>query len=110
MTEQTVVTKKKKSRSGKKNKGLVNAAFTFVIVFLVIYAGISIITQQAEISEKEKELQSIRDEITEAQQINDEYERILSNDDEKEYMERVAIERMGYGYANEKRYYAMSTN
>ncbi len=108
MTEQTDMTVKKKPK--RKNAGLVNAAFTFVIVFLVIYAVISIITQQAEISEKETELQLIRDEITEAEQINDEYVRLLSAEDEKAYMERIAIERMGYGYANERRYYAMSGN
>lgn len=108
MTEQTDMTVKKKQNE--KNTGLVNAAFTFVIVFLVIYAVISIITQQAEISERETQLQLIRNEITEAQQINDEYVRLLSFEDERAYMERIAIERMGYGYANERRYYAMSGN
>lgn len=108
MTEQTDVTRKKKSK--RKNNGLVNVAFTFVIVFLIIYAIISIITQQAEIAEQETQLQQIRDEITAAEQENDEYVRLLSSEDEKAYMERIAIERMGYGYANERRYYAMSGN
>ncbi len=94
----------------KKNSGLINFAFTAIIVLLIVYAIISIITQQAEISKSEANLQTIRDEITEAQQENDELVRALSAEDEKAYMERVAIEKMGYGYANERRYYAMGVN
>lgn len=100
----------KKKHTRRNKKGLVNVAFTVVIVFLVVYAFISIITQQGEISEKEVQLKKIRDEITQAEQINDEYVRLLSAEDEKAYMERIAIERMGYGYVNERRYYAMSGN
>lgn len=106
MANETGVTKRKKT----KNKGLVNVAFSFVIVFLIAYAIISIITQQAEIAKSEDGLAVIRDEITEAQQQNDELTRLLSAEDEKAYMERIAIERLGYGYANERRYYAMSVN
>lgn len=93
-----------------KKKGLINVAFTVVIVFLVVYAVVSMITQQGDIAEQEAQLQKVRDEITEAQQENDELVRLLSTEDEKAYMERIAIERMGYGYPNEKRYYAMSVN
>lgn len=102
------MTKNKKAK--RKNSGLINFWFTIVIAFLIIYAVISIITQQAEITKSEANLQTIRDEITEAQQENDELSRALSAEDEKAYMERMAIEKMGYGYANERRYYAMSVN
>lgn len=109
MTEQnapmTVKTRKKKKR-----KPVINYFFTIIIVFLLIYAAVTIITQQAHISEQEAELQKVKDKITEAQQLNDEYSRVLSTEDERAYMERIAIERMGYGYANEKRFYAMSGN
>lgn len=108
MTNKTDVTKNKKAK--RKNSGLINFWFTIVIAFLIIYAVISIITQQAEITKSEANLQTIRDEITEAQQENDELSRALSAEDEKAYMERMAIEKMGYGYANERRYYAMSVN
>lgn len=108
MTNKTDMTKNKKAK--RKNSGLINFWFTIVIAFLIIYAVISIITQQAEITKSEANLQTIRDEITEAQQENDELSRALSAEDEKAYMERMAIEKMGYGYANERRYYAMSVN
>lgn len=108
MTDKMGATKNKKAKG--KNRGLINVSFTLVIAFLVVYAVISIITQQAEITKSEANLQTIRDEITEAQQENDELVRALSAEDEKAYMERVAIEKMGYGYANERRYYAMSVN
>lgn len=94
----------------KKKKSLINYVFVVVVVCLILYAVITIVTQQAHIEESELELALIKDQIAQAQQENDEVVRLLSAEDEKVYMERIAIERMGYGYPNEKRYYVMSAN
>ncbi len=102
--EQTGTVKYKKI---KERKSLISYIFAAIVIFLVIYAVIAIIAQQAQIVREEENLNKLREEITEAQQINDEYTRILSAEDEKAYMERIAIERMGYGYPGEKRFYAM---
>ena len=51
---------------------------------------------------------SFHKKITEAKQQNDEYIRLLSADDEAAYMERIAIERLGYAYPNERRFISLT--
>lgn len=51
-----------------------------------------IISQQAQIAQLRKESDAINKKITAAKQLNDEYTRLLSSDDEAEYMEKIAIE------------------
>ena len=77
-----------------------------VAVFcLIVYSIFSIISQQAEIAQLKKESEELREHITEEEQKNDEYNRLLSNGDEAEYMERIAVEQLGYAYPDEHRYY-----
>lgn len=75
-----------------------------VIVFM-IYAVVVIISTEAEMNEQEAVLADLRQKITAANQENDEYERILGGEDENAYMEMIAIEKLGYAYPNEKRFY-----
>ncbi|MCD7784304.1 MAG: hypothetical protein LUH18_01765 [Oscillospiraceae bacterium] len=74
---------------------------------LLVYAASVIINTQAEIAEQKATIEKLEAEIVEAQQENDEYIRLLSDDDEYEYMLSAAIER-GYAYPRETRYYAKS--
>ncbi len=74
---------------------------------LLVYAASVIINTQAEIAEQKATIEKLEAEIVEAQQENDEYTRLLSDDDEYEYMLSAAIER-GYAYPRETRYYAKS--
>lgn len=103
-----VVKVRKKPRKHK--KAMINYIFFVVVALLLLYAVRTIVVNQAQISQQEADIQKIKDEITAAQQENDEYMRVLDSDNEEEYMERMAIERLGYGYANEKRFYVMSGN
>ncbi len=75
-----------------------------VIVFM-IYAVVVIISTEAEMNEQEAVLADLKQKITAANQENDEYERILGGEDENAYMEMIAIEKLGYAYPNEKRFY-----
>lgn len=75
-----------------------------VIVFM-IYAVIVIISTEAEMNEQEAVLEDLKQKITAANQEKDEYERILGGEDENAYMEMIAIEKLGYAYPNEKRFY-----
>lgn len=83
---------------------------TFAIVCFVVYAIISIVSQQVQISQLEKQTEEISAKITAEKQQNDEYVRLLSEDDEAAYMERIAIERLGYAYPNERRFYIVDAN
>ncbi|MGN0623169.1 MAG: septum formation initiator family protein [Oscillospiraceae bacterium] len=93
-------TKEKKSRVIK----LLTAAAVFC---LIIYSVFTIISQQAQIAQLKKQSEDLSAKITEAKQQNDEYIRVLSSDDEAEYIERIAIERLGYAYPNERRFYVV---
>ncbi len=83
---------------------------TFVIVCFVAYSIFSIISQQVKISQLEKQTEEISAKITAEKQQNDEYVRLLSEGDEKAYMERIAIERLGYAYPNERRFYIVDAD
>ena len=80
------------------------------IFCLIVFSIFSIISQQAEIAQLEKESQELSAQITEEEQKNDEYNRLLSAGDEAEYMERVAVEQLGYAYPNERRYYIVEVD
>lgn len=77
------------------------AVFSLILVYSV---GV-IISTQADIAEQKSEIEKLRAEVVEAKQENDEYKRLLSSEDEYEYMLSAAIER-GYAYPREVRYYA----
>ncbi len=77
------------------------AAFTLVLV----YAVGTIISTQADIAEQKATIERLQAEIIETRQENDEYLRILNETDEREYMLTVAVERLGYAYPREIRFY-----
>ncbi len=78
------------------------AVFTLVLV----YAVGTIISTQADIAEQKATIERLQQEIIETRQENDEYLRILNSTDEREYMLTVAVERLGYAYPRETRFYA----
>ena len=78
------------------------------IICLLGYSVYTIVSQQAQVAQLRKESAEISKKITAAKQQNDEYVRLLKSDDEDEYMKRIAIEKLGYAYPNEKRYYIVT--
>lgn len=89
----------------KKKKTLLHYLLALAIILLIVYSIYMMVSQQAEIAEVEKKNQELQAKILTAQQENDEYSRILNAEDEKAYMERIAIEKYGYGYPGERRFY-----
>lgn len=92
----------------KKKKSLASKIATIAILVFLVYSLYTVISQQAELNEQQKELSNIKSQITVAKQENDEYTRLLSGEDESEYMKKIAIERYGYAYPNERRFYVAS--
>ncbi|MBR1765026.1 MAG: septum formation initiator family protein [Ruminococcus sp.] len=90
--------------------GLGHVIVVVAVFCLIIYSIFSIISQQAEIAQLEKESRELSARITEEEQKNDEYNRLLGAEDEAEYMERVAVEQLGYAYPNERRYYIVEVD
>ncbi len=97
-----------KDKTKKDGKSKFGKIFTSMAVFcFLIYAIFSAISQQAQIAQLKKQESELNTKLTEAKAQNDEYIRLLSADDEAEYMERIAIERLGYAYPNERRFYVV---
>lgn len=96
--------KKKKKKSFGRSIGM------FAGICLVIYTIVVVVSQRIEISNAQQEMDEMDAQITEARQANDEYTRILSSDDEAEHMKRIAIERLGYAYPNERRFYIVDSD
>lgn len=92
----------------KKKRSLASKIATIAILVFLVYSLYIVMSQQAELNEQQKELANIKSQITVAKQENDEYTRLLSGEDESEYMKKIAIERYGYAYPNERRFYVAS--
>ncbi|MCC8130436.1 MAG: hypothetical protein LUC38_04020 [Oscillospiraceae bacterium] len=97
----------KQIKSGHKPHKVRHFAKLVFFSTLLVYAASVIINTQAEIAEQKATIEKLEAEIVEAQQENDEYVRLLGDDDEYEYMLSAAIAR-GYAYPRETRYYAKS--
>lgn len=97
--------KKKKRRSPIMSLGIMVTAFVFVAACVF-----EIISTQAEIAEKKQELNVLIEEAELLEDANDEYQSILSEDDERAFMERYAVEMLDYAYPNERRFYDTTGN
>jgi len=88
------VARRKKRRSG----------FLVKIITLsfVACAAVSFIHSQAEVASKRRELAALNESIVLQQTENDEVKRILDGDNDLEYIERIAREKLGYAYPDEK--------
>ena len=78
-----------------------------VFVFACI---VEIIATQAEIADKKHELQALVEEAELLEDANDEYQSMLSENDERAFMERYAVEVLDYAYPNERRFYDTTGN
>lgn len=88
-----------------KKKARIFRPLVFIIVLLFcVFAAADIIAQQNEIEQLKQERDMLNTKIEESKQESDEYEAIL-NADEDEFIEKVAVEELGYSYPNERRYY-----
>lgn len=77
-----------------------------LFILVLAYSVTVIIQTQADIAEQRAQLEKLQEQINETRQENDEYQRILNTDDEEEYMFTVAVEKLGYAYPRERRFYA----
>lgn len=98
---------KKRNKSGSPIMKLVVTVTGFVFV---VYCAASICVTQAEIAEKKQELDVLAEKAEKLEEENAEYQSILSEDDERAFMERYAVEVLGYAYPNERRFYDTAGN
>lgn len=99
------VLKKKKQGSP-----LMKFVVTVTGFVFVVYCVSSIVLTQAEIAEKRQELDVLVEKAEKLEDENEEYQSILSEEDERAFMERYAVEVLGYAYPNERRFYDTTGN
>lgn len=106
--EEDVKKKTKKSKNGKKKKSrFFKPVLVVIVICFCVFAVADIVSQQAQIEELKQETEAMAEKIEESKQLNDEYTAML-NSDEAEYMEKVAVEQLGYAYPNERRFYVVN--
>jgi cell division protein FtsB len=98
----------KKSDVLKNNIATLAIKICAVVFCLVCLA--TIISTQATIAEKQKELNDLQSREEALIEENGEYERILNEDDTNSYMLSLAVGSMGYSYPDEIRFYDTSRN
>ncbi|MBQ8780160.1 MAG: hypothetical protein IJZ72_00595 [Oscillospiraceae bacterium] len=95
-----------KQKGGPLTKLMVRvAAVSFLLVCLF-----SIASTQIELVEKKQQLEALKEQKAELQIQYNEYAGILAEEDERVYMERIAIDLLGYAYPNERRFYDTTRN
>lgn len=93
----------------KKKRNLAKKIFVVVALCFSVYMAITIIYDKAEIAKLRAEKKEISRQIDEEKAQNDEYSRMLDSG-EKEYMKKIAIDKLGYAYPEERRFYIVNQN
>ncbi len=95
------------AKPNKRRRSHIGDLVKLALFILVLAYSVGLIIQtQADIAEQRTQIERLREQISETRQANDEYQRILNTDDEEEYMFTVAVEKLGYAYPRERRFYA----
>ena len=93
----------------KKKRKLAKRLFVIIAICFSVYMGITIIYDKAEIANGRMAIANINKQIDEEKALNDEYSRMLDSG-EKEYMKKIAIDKLGYAYPEERRFYIVNQN
>lgn len=99
--KETVREMKAKKRKPQKHSFILTLALLLAVGYFVI----SFISAQLEIREKEKQAAEIRAQVEQQQAENERLQAVVDGGDEKQYIERVAREKLGYVMPDEKVYY-----
>ncbi len=94
----------------KRTNPLMKLVVTVTGFVFVVYCLTSIVLTQAEIAEKRQELDVLVEKAEKLEDENEEYQSMLSEEDERTFMERYAVEVLGYAYPNERRFYDTAGN
>ena len=95
-----------KTQEQKKTKKI--SILKMVAVAFAVYILFSLISTQANINRKQKELNDVRQEYTEALIRNEELQKTLDSYGTDEFIEEQAREKLGYAYPEEHFYIDVS--
>lgn len=93
---------------GKKTKR--SLIFRICILVFTIYIAGCLINLQIDITKKKEELSLVEQQIKQQHVENNNLERLLESDDDSDYIEKLAREKLGFAYPDEKVYIDISGN
>ncbi|MDD3192388.1 MAG: septum formation initiator family protein [Oscillospiraceae bacterium] len=93
-----------------KKKSPKSRLLKIAVCLFVVYIVYAIVAQQLELRERKMVLETIQEQCQEQSEANKEVERLLAMSDDKDYIERIAREKLGYAYPDEKVYIDSSKN
>lgn len=96
--------KYKQEKRRKRTSPIVTFVVGVAVIGLTIVCSIAFVIDEVQVSKKEAELAELNAKIETLKAENEQYESILSDEDERSFMERIAEERLGYAYPNERRF------
>ncbi len=99
-------TRTKTGKGGRLKRFLLGTA----LVAFGLYAAYSFVTYQYELAQKQRELENVQQQCADMKLENAELERLLKQKDSKDYLEKLAREKLGYGYKDEVFYIDISGN
>ncbi|MBR0142426.1 MAG: hypothetical protein IJM19_09305 [Ruminococcus sp.] len=92
-----------------RKKGLFNRKLVIVAAASsVVVSAVLFVTTYKDCRVKDAEARLIEEQIKSYEKENEELQKILDSDDISEYMEKVALEKYGYAYPDERRFYETS--
>jgi cell division protein FtsB len=98
--------KKTKNKTPKTKLGFPLKMLIFIAgTALVLFCLWKFISAQADLEERQQQLLLLQEKAQALAEENAEYESILSETDERTYIERIAVEVLGFAYPNERRFY-----
>lgn len=86
----------------KRRKRKANWLMRTALLCSIAYVVVTLIGMQVEVNEKRRYLVSVEREVYRQQAENAEIKRILDGGTDREYIERVARDKLGYAYPDEK--------
>lgn len=86
----------------KRRKRRANWLMRLIMLCTVICVAVSLISMQVEVTSKRRDLAALEREIYRQEMENAEIKRILDGGTDREYIERVARDKLGYAYPDER--------
>lgn len=94
----------------KRKKRKANWLVRFFMLCFVGYVAVSLIGMQVAVTSKRRQLLALQQSVVQQQRLNAETQRLLNGEDDEEYIERVARDKLGYAYPDEKIFIDRSGN
>lgn len=86
----------------RKRKYRSNWIARLAVFCFAVYVTVSLIGMQVQVAAKRRELLALQQNVEQQKLVNEETQRILSRESDEEYIERIAHDKLGYAYPDEK--------